>query len=215
MNDFVRNVLLFVFLGLGSVVSFSSPALAAEKQQEEYLKHPKIYTVEEAYEFFGRERTKFSPEKSKLPPRDVKYMDHLFFVTDMALVARVNIMQYFFVIGNKAPKKYMPAYLEEMDNLIRSFTMIEAPSEDMKQVEKLLILALEEQRDFFKEWAELKGVAFMNLRNKYKKNLLVQASHIKLQRVYTQLMLIYPNEAPYNHKAFFNHLAALDFEPWQ
>jgi hypothetical protein len=52
------------------------------------------------------------------------------------------------------------------------------------------------------------------MRNKYNKHLLVQASHIKLQRVYTQLMLIYPNEAPDNHKAFFSHLAALDFEPW-
>lgn len=207
--------LYLLCLIMTSVVTLALPVHAAKKGQGEYQKHPEGYSIKEAYKFFKRERTPFDPKKSKLPENDVKYLDHFFFVTDMALLERVDIMQYFFVVGNNVPKKYMPDYIQKIDDLIKSFEMIEAPSEDMKEVEKLLVLALEEQRDFFKEWSNLRGTAFTKMREKYSKHLLVQSSHTKLQRVYTQLMLIYPDEDPYNHKAFSNHLAALDFEPWK
>lgn len=216
---------LFVFACLLGII-LSNPAQAAKdkkkaqnEKEEEYLRHPKEYTVEESYEFFSRQRTPFDPKKSKLSPAESKYLDHFFFVTDLAFKARVNMMQYFFT-GKTAHKKHLPEYIKKIDDLIQSFGLIETPSEnmkseDMKNVEELLVQALEEQKDFFKEWSTLKGAAFIRMRDNYEEHLLVQSSHMKLQRVYTQLMLIYPDEDPYNHKAFFNHLAALDFEPWK
>ncbi len=212
MNHFARTVLVIFFVGLS--VSFSAPATAQDKDEEEYLKHPKEYTIQESYDFFSRERTKFAPEKSKLTPQDVKYLEHLFFVTDLAFKARVNMMQYFFT-GMKAHKKYLPEYVKKIEEVIQSFSLIEAPSEEIKKVQEILVQALEEQRDFFKEWSDLKGGTFVRMRDKYKDQFLVQSSHMKLQKVYTELMLIYPDEDPYNHKAFYNHLAALDFQPWK
>lgn len=187
-----------------------APLRAASAQDSYYMKHPKEFTVEEAYEFFDRERTPYDKSQSPIPENEARYLDHLFYVSDMATQARVNMMQHYFA-GTTAHKKQLPNYLKIIEEIIESFALSRAPTEDLKQVETLFLSALSEQRDFFVHWSKTKGNAFTDLRKNFHKNERVQSSHFKLQRAYTQLMLIYPNETPHNQKAFYDHLCALDF----
>lgn len=172
------------------------------------VKYTKEYSVEEAYAFFGHERTKYDVKLTKLAPQDAKYLDHLFFVTDKAMQARVNMMQYYF---SGTDKKHIRDYDEKIESLLSSFDMVTPPSEDVKKAQDMIIDAIRDHQEFFKEWSSLKGNAYRQMKKNYTKHILVEASHIKLQRAYTQLMLVYPDEDKYNLQAFYNHLCALDF----
>lgn len=185
------------------------PSVPAHAEGD-YIKHPKEYSVEEAYAFFGHERVAYNPSASPIPENEKRYLEHLFYVADMATQARVNMMQYYFA-GTQAHKKQLPNYLKIMEEIKESFTFARAPTKDLREVEELFLLALAEQRDFFIYWSKAQGPNFISLRKKFKNHELVQSSHIKLQRIYTQLMLIYPDETPHNQKAFYSHLCALDF----
>ncbi len=191
--------LCFMLLYSGGAVSANT---------DDYVKHTKNYSIKEAYDFFGKERTPFDAKKSNLPAKDVKYLRHLFFVTDLAFRARVNMMQYFF---SGTYKDHIDDYNEEVDNIIGSFSLINAPSVEMGEVEKMLIRAIRDQQDFFKEWAALNNSQYALWQTTYKDHLLVKASHIKLKRAYDMLINNYPNESEYNQKAFHDHLSALDF----
>lgn len=199
-----------LFAVLLTVFCLSLPLRAAAQGDSYYMKHPKEFTVEEAYEFFDRERTPYDKTQSPIPENEAAYLDHFFYVSDMAMQARVNMMQYYFA-GTSAHKKQLPNYLKVIEEIGESFRISRAPTADLKQVEDLFLAALGEQRDFFIQWSNARGPAFTSLRKNFQNHELVQSSHFKLQRAYTQLMLIYPNETAHNQKAFYDHLCALDF----
>lgn len=184
--------------------------IAPAAAEEYYMKHPQNFTVEEAYAFFDRPRTPYDKSISPLPENEAAYLEHLFYTSDMATQARVNMMQYYFA-GTQAHKKYLPEYLKIMQQINESFALTRAPTEELKKIEELFLIALGEQRDFFIKWSNLRGSAFLRMRDHYNKDELIDSSHKKLQRVYMQLMLLYPSEDIKNQEAFYNHIAALDF----
>ncbi len=185
----------------------SFPALS-HANKNGYIKYTKEYSIEEAYAFFDKKRTPFKTDVSRLSKEEKRYLDHLFFVTDLALKARVNMMQYYF---SGTHKKHIGTYNEKINEILGTFTMIESPSEDVKEVEEFIVGAIRDQQEFLNEWANSNGAAFHKIKGNHKDHLLVQSSHMKIQRAYTNLMLIYPDEHEYNHQAFYDHLSALDF----
>lgn len=195
---------------LFAVLLFCALIAPAAAEEEYYMKHPKNFTVEEAYAFFDRARTPYDKGISPLPENEAAYLEHLFYTSDMATQARVNMMQYYFA-GTQAHKKYLPDYLKIMEEIIESFTLTRAPTEELKKIEELYLIALGEQRDFFIKWSSMRGSMFLRMRSQYPKDEFVESSHKKLQRVYMQLMLLYPTEDIKNQEAFYNHIAALDF----
>lgn len=195
---------------LFAVLFFFALIAPAAAEEEYYMKHPKNFTVEEAYAFFDRPRTPYDKSISPLPENEAAYLEHLFYTSDMATQARVNMMQYYFA-GTQAHKKYLPDYLKIMEEIIESFTLTRAPTEELKKIEELYLIALGEQRDFFIKWSSMRGSMFLRMRSQYKKDEFVESSHKKLQRIYMQLMLLYPSEDIKNQEAFYNHIAALDF----
>ena len=203
MRAFYSVALILTVLAF--FTSFSSPSQA--NNDDDYIKFTREYSVEESYAFFDLQRTPFKKDISKLSEKDKRYLDHLFFVTDMTLKARVNMMQYYFAGTHK---KHIGTYNKKINELLGSFSMIEAPSHDMKMVEKQLIESITVQQEFMNEWAQARGPAFQRLKHDYASHFLVQASHLKIQRAYTNLRLIYPDEDEYNLQAFKDHLSALD-----
>lgn len=194
---------------LGALALLMMPLPGGSAAATEYQQHPEDYTVEQAYEFFGRERTPYDRGQSPIPELEARYLGRFFAAADAAMQARVNIMQHFF--AGQSYKKYMPVYLKTMQEIEQEFFFERAPTKELKDIETLFLNALGEQRDFFIYWSKASGGAFTALRNDFTKNELVQSSHTKLLKVYTQLMILYPNETAYNQKAFYNHLCALDF----
>ena len=201
----IKNIL--IVLAMFCCLATPRVSVAAE---DYFLKRPKAFTVQEAYEFFGYERTPFSREESTMPEFEARYLEHLFRASDMAMQASVNMMQHFFA-GRNLNKERLKEYLQTVENIRQSFALNRAPTKELRDVQELFLFALEDQRDFFIKWSMAYGPEYIKLRKTYEDHELVQSSHFRLQRVYTQLMLLYPEESPYNHKAFYSHLNAMDF----
>lgn len=182
----------------------------AEAKNNDPIKYTKLYTVEEAYEFFNRERTPFDPQKSKLSKYEIAYLEHYFSLTDRAMQLRTNMMQYYFV-GPRAQKKQLASYITEIEEVIDAFPFVRAPTKELKEIENMTTLAIGDQRDFFRAWSTSNPREYIKLRKSFVSHELVIASHSKLQTAYSRLMLLFPDEDPYNQKAFYNHLSALDF----
>jgi len=164
-------------------------------------------SVEQAYALIYEDRIPFDGKQSTLDEKDTKYLEHLFFVTDMAMRLRV-IMLNNFRKGNISGLKY---YEGEIASLISSFEMVETP-ELMKPVQKDVIEAINDQKMFFKSWAKLSGTPeFVTIMKTMTNEPLVFSSHQKLIRAYKGLIDAYPGESGYNQKAFYSHLCALDF----
>ncbi|MCB9977329.1 MAG: hypothetical protein H6858_07010 [Rhodospirillales bacterium] len=197
---------LVIFLLLFLLIC-ADPAYAGGKQAVNYTK---TYSIEESYAFFNHERTPFDTKISKLSPYDVAYLKHYFSLTDQAFQLRTNMMQYFYV-NSQSYKKQIRNYVDKINEVLDNFILVRAPTKELKDIEKLTMLAIAEQRDFFIEWSQANGREVLTLREGYKYNKRVISSHLKLQKAYTELMLLFKDEDPYNHKAFYDHLCALDF----
>ena len=164
-------------------------------------------SVEQAYDAIPHARTPYDPKQSREPKADTKYLDHLFFVTDMALVLRVETFAHFKNLNPHVLKKYH----KDIENLISSFELIETPPHLM-QVQTAVIEAIRDQQNFFQDWSMAAGTPqYLELSRIYKSHPLVKSSHQKLLQAYAELKRIYPQETPHNTQAFFDHLCALDF----
>lgn len=137
------------------------------------------------------------------------YLDHLFFVTDMAFSERMTMLKYFEQDNDNA---YIAKYNEGIENLLRSFDLITAPNEKLGHVENLVTDAIKEQRKFFNKWNKA-GKKFNH--KKRTQNFIndehVRNAHRKLLKAYAILKNEYPQEGQHNQKAFYDHLCALDF----
>jgi hypothetical protein len=164
-------------------------------------------SVEQAYALIYEDRIPFDGKQSTLDEKDTKYLEHLFFVTDMAMRLRV-VMLNNFRKGNISGLKY---YEGEITSLLSSFEMVETP-ELLIPVQKDVVEAINDQKMFFKSWAKLAGTPeFLTIMKTMTNEPLVFSSHQKLIRAYKGLIDAYPGESGYNQKAFYAHLCALDF----
>ncbi len=166
-------------------------------------------TVEQAYKLQKHQQTTFDKSVSTLSEEDAKYLDHLFFVTDMAFRERMTMLAYF--RAHKADK-YIEKYNEQISALLGSFDMIKAPNKTLALVEDEVKNAIKEQRAFFYEWHATRDVKYYNALSKNPgANQRVQSAHRKLINAYGLLKKQYPREVAHNQQAFYDHLCALDF----
>lgn len=168
-----------------------------------------LMTVQDAYQAIPHQQTPFNKKRSKIPAKESKYLDHFFFVSDMALRARVMTLNYFW---DRKRSMSIEEYNAEIDNFLSSFEFAKAPTEALVEAERLLIESIKEQQEFFNAWEKARGTDKFEL---YSKNMAnhpkVKSSHGKLLQTYYILKAAYPREDEQNLQAFYDHLCALDF----
>ena len=191
----MRFVIVFIFVILGCFIA--SPMRAEDM------------TVSQAYQALPHQRTQFSVSYAKMSKKESRYLDHLFFVTDLAFRERM-MMMHAFRAGTGAA--YIKVYNTEISNLLGSFEFIDPPTELLEQVENLVVGSINEQREFFNIWDNARGTEKYK---KFQKNVAshkyVQSSHQKLIQAYSTLQQTYTQEMPHNQQSFYDHLCALDF----
>jgi len=101
-------------------------------------------------------------------------------------------------------------YDETIDGVLARLNALSSP-EYLEEPSELIVSAIEEQKQFFQEWAEASDEEKADIREQTARHPLVQSSHRKLIKAYKKLMSQFPEETKHNKKAFFDHLCALDF----
>ena len=186
-----------LILAVICIFGFTSPALAQEM------------SVKEAYQTLRHQQTTFKRSMASMSERESKYLEHLFFVTDMAFRERMVMLQYF---GKRKDDQYIGKYNDQIGELMAGLALVQAPNSRLAQVTKLIKEAITEQKTFYNEWHNARGSAqYDALHKNYTSHRLVQSSHGKLIQAYNVLRQTYPREAQHNTQSFFDHLCALDF----
>ncbi len=191
----MRFILVFIFVILGCFIA--SPMRAEEM------------TVSQAYQALSHPRTQFSVSYAKMSEQESKYLDHLFFVTDLAFRERMMMMHAFRAGTGDV---YIKVYNKEISNLLGSFEFIDPPTELLGEVEELVVGSIGEQREFFNIWDNARGTEkYQKLMKNVASHKYVQSSHQKLIQAYGILQQTYTQEIPHNQQSFYDHLCALDF----
>lgn len=166
-------------------------------------------SVEQAYKALKHKQTKFQISQARMSDAEKRYLDHLFFVTDLALAERMTMLNHF---HRGSDVEYIETYNTEIGRLTASFELINPPNKILDQVERLVLEAISDQKTFFNRWHRFAGtVRYKNLQQNYKNDLDVQSAHKKLVKAYMILKQVYPQEGRHNQQAFYDHLCALDF----
>jgi hypothetical protein len=155
-------------------------------------------SVAAAYQAIPHQRTTFRPDIAAMPAGEVRYFERLFELTDIAMVERVQTLQWFQTRGAKGAKAH------NYEQILARFNALPTPSH-LAPVHGLIRQAITEQRQYFSSVDN--GRTFRFDANAS----LVQNSHNKLVKAYKLLMVQFPNEHEHNRTAFFDHLCALDF----
>lgn len=166
-------------------------------------------TLDEAYmAVHNKQRKPFNPQQTEISAEEAKYLDHYFYVADLAMRARVMTLRHFY---GQARAMDVGRYNAEIEEMIKTFDMIDTPSK-LRKPESLLIQAIRDQQDFFNEWREAEGTPkFEQLKNNYRSHPKVASSHRLLIMAYSMLKQQYPRETAANQQSFYDHLCALDF----
>ena len=167
-----------------------------------------VLTVEEAYKAIPHGRTPFNQRESEVAELDSGYLDDLFSLTDNAVVARVQQQQT--MSRYEGGDNGQGWYDETIDGVLARLNALSSP-EYLEEPSELIVSAIEEQKQFFQEWAEASDEEKADIREQTARHPLVQSSHRKLIKAYKKLMSQFPEETKHNKKAFFDHLCALDF----
>lgn len=164
-------------------------------------------TINEAYRLIPHKQTPFDQKQSRLSAAEKRYLDHFFFVSDMAMRAKVMTLRTFY-LQNRSMS--VERYNKEIDELLKSFDLIGTPHK-LQKVENIFKSAVRDQQGFFNDWKNASSRESERLRQNYTQHRRVQSAHKKLLQAYYELMRLYPNETKHNKDAFFDHLCALDF----
>jgi len=166
-------------------------------------------SIEQAYRTMGKQRMKLDIRGSLINDNEIKYLDHMFFVIELAMRERVVMLKY--ITAGKSDK-YIDKYNTEIDNLLISFDLIQAPTKGLKEAETMIIEIIEEQKKFFNDWHREQGTSYyLSLSDTYTSHRLVQSNHKKLLILHHLLLRLNSSDSSYNLKVLYNHLCALDF----
>ncbi len=164
-------------------------------------------SVDEAYRAIPHRQTTFNPEKAKMKASSKATLNEMLQLADEAMAQRVQGMLW----HQTNAQRGIPyeSYETNINKILQRLSALKPPGR-LASVRKLLVEAIQEQKDYFKSWhnqsAELKAPQRFNPRHA-----LVKRSHNKLIKAYNLLMQMYPSANPHNKQAFFDHLCALDF----
>ena len=166
------------------------------------------FSVEDAYKAIPHSRTEFDAEHAGMSAEEKEYLEHLFYITDLAMRARVLTLGR--IMYNHDIKKSVDTYNREMKSVMEGFALLKAPH-SLKKTGEIIISAINDQYVFFNEWAEAPSGKQQKYKQTYKENPLVLSAHQKILRAYQMLLNTYPDENYHNKQAFYDYLCALDF----
>ena len=167
-------------------------------------------TVEEAYQEMQHRHATLDPTSSGFSRQEAAYLSRLFELVDLAIVEKMQAWTWFQSEGRKG--KSVQEYRNRVDSLIAILDGLPAP-ERLRDVQRLLVEAVRDQRAFFETWnqALAVGAAGRNNDEVYRsRGMYLQSSSRKLHQVYGQLMNLFPNAGQQNFDAFYDHLCVLD-----
>ena len=151
-----------------------------------------------AYRAIPHRRTIFDRDAARMSAREKTYLHAFFHIVDLAMVERVRMARWLSSGGRqgKAASGYevILEALRELD-----------PPRSLREVQKLVAGAIEEQRACLDEWKRSGKSGFP------RRSPRVQSSSSKLRRAYSLLMKAFPREGQNSKRAFFDYLCALDF----
>lgn len=155
--------------------------------------------VGQAYQSLGKGQTAFRAEISSAPSSDADYLATLFGLTDAAVAQRVVLETGLRDGTLKA------ADLAGYKPIIEGILALDTPKA-LIPVEAQVYEAVKAQRDYLEAWRQSGDPGYYNPADPA-----VQAIHDKLLAAYDSLVKLYSAEEMQNKRAFFDHLAALDF----
>ena len=172
---------------------------------------PNLYalSVDEAYKAIPHRQTTFNRSASHVTARDIIFLSKIFSITDEAMAARVEHLTSLYAYKGYG-ETGNSLYNRKVDPLIQQLKSLNPPGPLQKHY-RLVLESIQEQKQFFNEWAEAPKLKKKHLKKTYSKHPLVQSSHRKLIAAYRELMSLFPQENKHNKQAFFDHLCSLDF----
>jgi len=156
-------------------------------------------SVDAAYKAIPHKQTTFNPGLAKMDMDERQFLEHLFELTDTAMVQRVQAMMRLQEDTN------LVAFENNYNIILSQLNQLDVPAE-LKPVYKLVEQAILEQMLYLEQWKEAGAQVQFNSHAP-----LVQTSHRKLIQAHELLVQSFPTETAHNKAAFFDHLCALDF----
>jgi len=167
-------------------------------------------TVEEAYQEMQHRHASLDPTSRGFTREEAAYLSRLFELVDLAIVEKMQAWIWFQSEGRKG--KAVQEYRGRVDSLVAILDGLPAPDR-LREVQRLLVEAIRDQRAFFETWNEALtvGAAGKDNREVYRsRGLYLKSSSQKLHQVYGQLMSLFPDAGQQNFDAFYDHLCVLD-----
>src|SRR5881296_964287 len=163
-------------------------------------------TVEQAYQEMQHRHATLDPTSAGFSREEAAYLSRLFELVDLAIVEKMQAWTWFQSEGRRG--KSVQEYRDRVDSLIAILDGLPAP-ERLREVQRLLVDAIRDQRAFFETWnqALTVGAAGKDNREVYRsRGLYLKSSSQKLHQVYGQLMSLFPDAGQQNFDAFYDHL---------
>src|SRR5882672_10730597 len=166
-------------------------------------------TVEEAYQEMQHRHASLDPTSRGFTREEAAYLSRLFELVDLAIVEKMQAWTWFRSEGRKG--KAVQEYRGRVDSLVAILDGLPAPDR-LREVQRLLVNAIRDQRAFFETWNEALsvGAAGKDNRDVYRsRGTYLKSSSRKLHQVYGQLMTLFPDAGQQNFDAFYAHLGSL------
>ncbi len=190
-------------LALSSSLLTALPAAAADL----------IDSVEEAYAVRQLRRTPFDPRAAyHLAPEESRFLEDFFALTDEAVLLNTNVGRWFFTSGAKGI--HAADYLDRMDALRARLDVLATP-ERVRAVRDLVAESLQLQRGFMAERHDAleAGRPFESqLTDQFAYHEGLHRSQRMLLKAFAELHALFPNTGETTHRAFHDHLSAVDWK---
>ena len=151
--------------------------------------------IDRAYQLIPHQQTTFLAGQSKIPRDEVKAVNRLLSLAELAMVERVNALQ-------KGPKASQ--YFSRIDRVLQNIQSMEV-TPGLQKIRQHIQTSIQQHSAYFELYEQT------DKQSKAKQKQLVQSSHQHLITAYNLLMTAYPQETKHNKQAFFDYLCALDF----
>jgi len=167
-------------------------------------------TVEEAYQEMQHRHASLDPTSRGFSRDEAAFLSRLFELVDLAIVEKMQAWTWFQSEGRRG--KSVQEYRIRVDSLIAILDRLPAP-ERLRDVQRLLVDAIRDQRAFFETWNEALTVAAAGRDTRVidrSRGRVLKSSSRKLHQVYGDLMNLFPDAGQQNFDAFYDHMCVLD-----
>ncbi len=171
----------------------------------------RIATVEDAYAARQLRQTPFDPRLARdLAPEETRFLEELFALTDEAVLLGTGVRRWFFTAGSDG--LHAADYLQRVQALRSRLHALDTPAR-AEAVRSYLAESLRLQRAFVAEWYDAleNGRPFESqLTDEFGYHEGLHRSHRLLLKAYAELRALFPNAGEAAHRAFRDHLRAMD-----